>query len=203
MLLENKVVISGRLSASSDASCGGTTQNYWARVHWSLLLSNSDPNCHSPVVPRVKPRLKPRYSRISRQHSHEGEPRDYNTEHFIHLRVIAVERNLLQTMFRIVKYYRVPSTQFIQVSLLSGSIKKVTSEITWRIDKARTNASLSGRVVSTSWRAIPLNRPTRGQSTRPSKTCKQIFKVSTWKTVPQARLSILILSKTDPSPDIS
>ena len=67
---------------------------------------------------------------ISRQHSHEGEPRDYNTGHFIHLRVIAAERNLLQTIFRIVRYYRVPSTQFIQVSLLSGSNKKVTSEIT-------------------------------------------------------------------------
>ena len=47
--------------------------------------------CYTPVVPRVKPRLKPRYSKISRQHSHEGEPRDYNTEHIIHLRVIAVE----------------------------------------------------------------------------------------------------------------
>jgi hypothetical protein len=70
-------------------------QNYWARVHWSLLLSNSDPNWHSPVVPRVKPRLKPRYSRISKQHSHEGEPRDYNTEHFIHLRVVAAERKFI------------------------------------------------------------------------------------------------------------
>ena len=68
--------------------------------------------------------IKPRYSRISRQHSHEGEPRDYNTEHFMHLRVIAAERNLLQTRFRIVKYYRVPSTQIIPVSLFSGSIKR-------------------------------------------------------------------------------
>ena len=32
--------------------------------------------------------------------------------------------NLLQTRFRIVKYYRVPSTQFIQVSLFSGSSKR-------------------------------------------------------------------------------
>ena len=104
-------------------ACGGTTQTNWARVHWSLLLGNSDPNRHAPVVPRVKPRLKPRYSRISRQHSHEGEPRDYNTEHFIHLRVVAAEKNLLQTMFKVVKYYRVPSTQIIQVSLFSGSIK--------------------------------------------------------------------------------
>ena len=109
---------------------------------------------------------------------------------------------LLQTMFRVVKYYRVPATQLFKSHRSAEAVKK-TSEITWRIDKARTNASLSGRVVSTSWRAIPLNRPTRGQSTRPSKTRKQIFEVSTWKTVPQARLSILILSKTDPSPDIT
>ena len=109
---------------------------------------------------------------------------------------------LLQTMFRVVKYYRVPATQLFKSHRSAEAVKK-TSEITWRIDKARTNASLSGRVTSTSWRAIPLNRPTRGQSTRPSKTRKQIFEVSTWKTVPQARLSILILSKTDPSPDIT
>ena len=39
--------------------------------------------------------IKPRYSRIGRQHSHEGEPRDYNTEHFIHLRVIAAEKKFI------------------------------------------------------------------------------------------------------------
>ena len=45
---------SGKLKFESKY--GRTTQNYWARVHWSLLLSNSDPNWHSPIVPRVKPR---------------------------------------------------------------------------------------------------------------------------------------------------
>jgi len=29
--------------------CGGTTQKYWARVHWSSLLGNSDPNRHAPI----------------------------------------------------------------------------------------------------------------------------------------------------------
>ena len=51
----------------------------------------------------------------------EGEPRDYNTEHFIHLRVIAAERKFITTMFKVAKYYRVPSTQIIQVSRFSGS----------------------------------------------------------------------------------
>ena len=113
------------------------------------------------------------------------------------------KRNLLQTMFRIAKYYRIPNYTNYSSVIVQRKHKKVTSEITWRIDKARTKASLSGRVISTSWRTIPLNRPTRRQGTRPSKTHKQIFEVSTWKTVPQARLSILILSKTDPSPDIT
>ena len=63
---------------------------------------------------------------------------------------------------------------------LSGS-NKTSNERKWRIDKARTKASLSGRVVSTSWRAIPLNRPAQRQGTRPSKTREQIFEVSTWK----------------------
>ena len=45
--------------------------------------------CYTPVVPRVKPRLKPRFPGSHRQHSHEGEPRDYNTDHLIHLRVAA------------------------------------------------------------------------------------------------------------------
>ena len=38
--------------------------------------------------------IKPRYTKISKQHSHEGEPRDYNTEHLIHLRVIAAEKEI-------------------------------------------------------------------------------------------------------------
>ena len=72
------------------ASCGGTTQINWAWVLRSLLLGNADPKkWHSLVVPRVKSRLKPRFLGSNRQHPHEGEPRDYNTDHFIHLKVAA------------------------------------------------------------------------------------------------------------------
>ena len=73
--------------------CGGTTQN-----KRSLLLGNFDPKLHAPAVPRVKPRLKPLFQDQNRQHLHEGEPRDYNTDYLIHLRV-AAKSYLLRTMF--------------------------------------------------------------------------------------------------------
>ena len=84
--------------------------------------------------------------------------------------------NLLQTEFRIVKYYRVQLLKLLKSHCFSG---KITREKKWRIDKDRTKASLSGRVVSTGWRTIPLNRPARRQSTRPSKTRNHILEVST------------------------
>ena len=44
--------------------------------------------------------------------------------HFIHLRVIAAERKFITNHVRSSKYYGVPTTQIIQVSLFSGSNKR-------------------------------------------------------------------------------
>ena len=91
---------------------------------------------------------------------------------------------------------RVPNyTNYSSVIISAEAIKHLTKGSDVSIKPIR-NTSLSGRVVSTSWRAIPLNRPAQRQGTQSSKTREQIFEVSTWKTMPQARLSILILSKT-------
>ena len=61
--------------------------------------------------------IKPRYTKISKQHSHEGEPRDYNTEHLIHLRVIVAEEKFITNHDQSSKVLQeFQTTQIIQVS---------------------------------------------------------------------------------------
>ena len=81
--------------------------------------------------------IKPRYSRISRQHSHEGEPRDYNTEHFIHLRVIAAERKFITNQVQNSKVLQ-SSIYSNYSSLIVQRKHKTSNERKWRIDKAHT-----------------------------------------------------------------
>ena len=63
-------------------------------------------------------------------------------------------------MFWIAKYYRVPNYfKLFKCHCFSGSGKKDLAKWCDASIKAVRNASLSRRVVSTSWRAIPLNKP--------------------------------------------
>jgi hypothetical protein len=71
--------------------CGGTIQTNWALVLRSLLLGNTDPKIALTGSSSSKVMIKATLFRIKQtQYPHEGEPRDYNIDHFIHLRV-AVE----------------------------------------------------------------------------------------------------------------
>ena len=64
----------------------------------SLLLGNIDPKVALTGSSMSEASIKDTLTGSHRQHSLEGEPKDYNTDHFIHLRV-AAEIYLLQTMF--------------------------------------------------------------------------------------------------------
>ena len=69
--------------------CGGTTQNNWVRVYYSLLLGNADPNIALTGSSSSEASIKATLIWTHRQHSHESEPRDYNIDHLIYLRVAA------------------------------------------------------------------------------------------------------------------
>ena len=95
------------------------SRNNWARVLWSSLLGNSEPNWHTPVVPRVKPRLKPRSSRIAqttltRRWAKRLQHRSFHTSSELQQKIKFITNHVQ----KVVKYYRVLTTQIIRVSLL-------------------------------------------------------------------------------------
>ena len=75
---------------------------------------------------------------------------EITTQIISYISEFAAERNLLQTMFRVPKYYRVPNyTNYSSVIVSAEAIKHLTKGSDVSI-KPIQNTSLSGRVVGTS-----------------------------------------------------
>jgi hypothetical protein len=67
--------------------CDGTTQDKLGPGARIIVARQLWPQ--TALTGRVRSRLKPHFLGSNRQHSHEGEPREYNTDDFIHHRVAA------------------------------------------------------------------------------------------------------------------
>ena len=84
---------------------------------YSLLLGNADPNIALTGSSSSEASIKATLTGSHRLHSHEGEPKDYDTEHLIHLRVIVAEGKFITNQVQNSQVLQSPSTQIIKVSL--------------------------------------------------------------------------------------